>query len=141
MFKHTLKKALLILITTLMLTTPLAMSIMTDRKPVNFYDLPPLPLAEENFIDLLNTDGVRIERIVSTGQASPPDFWYDQPQHEWVIVIQGQATITVQENGNHKTHTLKSGDSLFLPAHQKHRVDSTTTEPPTLWLAVFIEPK
>ena len=112
----------------------------------NFYDLPPLPLADEHFTDLLNTDDVRIERIVSTGQSSPSDFWYDQPQHEWVMVVQGNATITTQNTDNqgnitHTTHTLTAGDSLYIPAHQKHRVETTQQTPPTLWLAIFITPK
>ena len=107
---------------------------------MNIFDISNVqqPLAEEHFFDLLKTDTVRIERIVSGGQASPPDFWYDQEQSEWVTVLQGNAVVTVQNNdGTTVSHTLNVGDSLHLPAHQKHRVDSTSSEPVTIWLAVF----
>ena len=96
------------------------------------------PLKDEHFFDLLKTDTVRIERIVSEGQSSPPDFWYDQDESEWVTVLQGNAVVTVQNNdGTTTPHTLNVGDSLYLPAHQKHRVDSTSADPVTIWLAVF----
>lgn len=42
---------------------------------------------EECFDTLLATPGVRIERIVSNGQASPPEFWYDQEDVEWVALL------------------------------------------------------
>ena len=107
---------------------------------MNIFDIStlPKPLPDEHFHDLLKTDTVRIERIVSGGQASPPDFWYDQDQSEWVTVLQGNAVVTVQnEDGTTVAHTLNAGDSLYLPAHQKHRVDSTSADPMTIWLAVF----
>ena len=98
----------------------------------------PQPLTEEHFFDLLKTDKVRIERIVSEGQASPPDFWYDQDQSEWVTILQGHAVVTVKnDDGTTVFHTLNVGDSLLLPAHQKHRVDSTSADSKTIWLVVF----
>ena len=98
----------------------------------------PKPLSDEHFVDLLKTDTVRIERIVSEGQSSPPDFWYDQEQSEWVTVLQGNAVVTVKnDDGTTTPHTLNTGDSLLLPAHQKHRVDSTSADTQTIWLAVF----
>ena len=33
----------------------------------------------------------KIERIVSRGHASPEDFWYDQEENEWVMVVKGTA--------------------------------------------------
>ena len=53
-------------------------------------------LDEEEITELLSRPGIRIERIVSTGQASPPDFWYDQPNDEWVIVLTGSAGLAVE---------------------------------------------
>ena len=98
----------------------------------------PQPLNDEHFQDLLKTDTVRIERIVSEGQSSPPDFWYDQEESEWVTVLQGHAVVSMQnDDGKTVSHTLNKGDSLLLPSHQKHRVDSTSADPITIWLAVF----
>ena len=102
-----------------------------------FRDLPSVSLAQERIDTLLARPGLRIERIVSTGQASPPGFWYDQPQHEWVVVLQGVASVTV--DGQHGAHTvqLAAGDSGELPAHCRHRVEATQAEPPTVWLALL----
>ena len=78
-----------------------------------------------------------VERIVSTGHASPEDFWYDQEQDEWVIVLQGEAKLRF-EAPEESLH-LKTGDYLTIPAHRRHRVEWTTTAEPTVWLAVHYE--
>lgn len=91
--------------------------------------------AEEELTDLLTRPGVRIERIVSTGQASPPGFWYDQPHDEWVIVLRGAAGLAVEGEAEKR---LKPGDYAFLPAHKRHRVTFTAADGPTVWLAVHI---
>ncbi len=105
---------------------------------VNFFrDLPCSPEAEERIDQLLNRPGLRIERIVSTGQASPPGFWYDQPEHEWVLLLQGVAELTLDTAAGLRTLRLLPGDSLELPAHCRHRVEATGADPPTLWLALF----
>jgi cupin 2 domain-containing protein len=44
-----------------------------------FRDLP-VDVPTEVIQTLIEQPGVRIERIVSTGQASPPGFWYDQSE-------------------------------------------------------------
>lgn len=89
---------------------------------------------DEQFETLCKAAGFRIERIVSGGQSSPEGFWYDQDWDEWVIVLQGSATLRLQDP--EETVHLKEGDWLFLPAHKRHRVESTSQEPPTIWLAV-----
>jgi cupin 2 domain-containing protein len=81
---------------------------------------------------LVRAADVRIERIISHGHASPADFWCDQPQHEWVIVLQGAASLQF-EDGMVET---KPGDFLNIPAFKKHRVDWTTPDEPTVWLGV-----
>jgi cupin 2 domain-containing protein len=43
-----------------------------------FEGVPEGPLPEELLTELLVAPGLRIARIVSTGQASPPGSWYDQ---------------------------------------------------------------
>jgi len=84
---------------------------------------------------LLERPGLRIERIVSHGHASPPDFWYDQAEHEWVAVLQGAAKLRLADPD--EFIDLKPGDFLNVPAHRKHRVEWTTPDEPTIWLAVF----
>lgn len=105
---------------------------MTDNL---FHDLP-ASLSEELVSVLVDNQGVRIERIVSTGQTSPKDFWYDQDEAEWVVVLKGEGHVTYSEGTRHR---LKAGDHLLIPAHQKHRVDFTSTDEPTVWLAVFVK--
>jgi cupin 2 domain-containing protein len=97
----------------------------------------PDTLAAEQITALVTTPNVRIERIVSHGQASPPDFWYDQPQAEWVIVLAGSAAIAFE--GEAAPRTLRRGDHLHIPAHARHRVVSTDASGPTVWLAVHYQ--
>lgn len=90
---------------------------------------------QEQFSALLSRPGVRIERIVSTGQSSPPGFWYNQDEGEWVMVLQGEAHLHLA--GEATPRILRAGDYLDLPPHCRHRVAWTTPEAPTVWLAVF----
>jgi cupin 2 domain-containing protein len=78
---------------------------------------------------------LEIKRIVSTGQCTPENEWYDQEDDEWVILLRGEATI-VFENWTTDSVTLSEGDYLDIPAHIKHRVAKTSQEPPCVWLAV-----
>jgi len=87
----------------------------------------------ELFEALIPDAGVLIERIISTGQASPPDFWYDQDRDEWVALLQGSACI-MWEDG--RCQELNPGDWVLIPAHVRHRVAWTSTQPPCIWLAV-----
>jgi cupin 2 domain-containing protein len=99
-----------------------------------FADLP-REIPDELIETLLQAETVRIERIVSLGHASPPDFWYDQPENEWVVVLRGAARLRFEDD----VIELEPGDSVKIPAHKKHRVDWTTPHEPTVWLAVFYE--
>jgi cupin 2 domain-containing protein len=92
-------------------------------------------LPNELVATLLDTDNLRIERIVSRGHASPEGFWYDQQEHEWVIVLQGSAML--QFEGDHEPIRMKPGDFINIPAHKRHRVDWTTPAEPTVWLAIY----
>jgi cupin 2 domain-containing protein len=83
---------------------------------------------------LVSATHVRIERIVSLGQRSAPDFWYDQDEHEWVVVVTGGARLSCE---GEPARTLVAGDWIHLPAHTRHRVTWTDPERPTVWLAVF----
>ena len=99
-----------------------------------FTDIP-TNLPQELFTTLLTASNLRIERIVSHGHTSPEGYWYDQDQHEWVLVLQGAARLSIEG----EIKELKPGDSINIGAHQKHRVEWTTPEEPTIWLAVFYE--
>ena len=79
---------------------------------------------------------VRIERIVSAGQASPPGFWYDQPDDEFVVLLAGAAVLGFEVGD--RSISLAPGDWVEIPAHIRHRVESTQARPPTVWLAVHI---
>lgn len=98
-----------------------------------FTDVPDA-LADEQLTTLLSAPNLRIERIVSTGQASPPDFWYDQDRAEWVIVLAGSAGLLVE--GEAEPRIMRAGDYVHIPAHKRHRVAWTDPDRPTVWLAV-----
>lgn len=100
---------------------------------MNLFKLPDRTGEEEYFQPLIPDHGVLIERIISTGQASLPGFWYEQERDELVAVLQGEAQLA-WENG--RTQTLLPGDWVLIPAREKHRVAMTSTEPPCIWLAV-----
>jgi cupin 2 domain-containing protein len=92
------------------------------------------PSAAEVFDTLLARPGLRIERIVSRGHASPPGFWYDQPHGEWVAVLAGEARIRFEDES--APRVLRRGDCLEIAPHRRHRVDWTHPTEPTVWLAV-----
>jgi cupin 2 domain-containing protein len=91
-------------------------------------------LPAEEILPLLSSGPVRIERILSSGQSSPPGFWYDQEEHEWVLVLRGRGLV---EYADGRTVALAPGDHLHIPPGVRHRVAQTSREEPTLWLAVF----
>ena len=91
---------------------------------------------EEEQVQALSAAGdVAIERIVSTGQASPPGFWYDQERTEWVALLRGGAGIRFADEA--ETRTLRPGDWVEIDAHRRHRIDWTDPNRPTAWLAIF----
>jgi cupin 2 domain-containing protein len=89
---------------------------------------------QEDFLTLFESDSVKVERIVSHAHSSPPGFWYDQAEKEWVILMRGQATLEFAEG---ELVELREGDSLAIPSHFKHRVKQTAPE--TVWLAVHVK--
>jgi cupin 2 domain-containing protein len=97
-------------------------------------NVPARPLPDEVVELLLEREGLRIERIVSTGQATPEGQWYDQETDEWVLVVAGAARLRIE--GEATDRELGEGDWILLPAHCRHRVAWTRAEPPTVWLAV-----
>ncbi|PSN17833.1 hypothetical protein C7271_15660 [filamentous cyanobacterium CCP5] len=103
--------------------------------PKNLFDNRPKAGPEEALSDLLKADGLRIERIVSHGHSSPPGFWYEQDENEWVILLSGAAAITFE--GSPTPVEIKPGDYLNIPAYVRHRVEWTAPDQDSVWLAVF----
>ncbi len=99
----------------------------------DFLDDIPESSKKEFFETIIENKNIKIERIVSYGQTTPNDFWYDQNKDEFVFIIEGEATVLY--NNKSKYHLTK-GKSLYIKAHQKHKVIYTAN--PTIWLAVFI---
>lgn len=101
----------------------------------NLFRAHPAALPEELAETLARSAQVRIERIVSRGHASPAGFWYDQAEHEFVVLLSGRARLAFTDGT--PTLDLVPGDWLDIPAHTKHRVEWTDPEQDTVWLAVF----
>lgn len=100
----------------------------------NFFATLPRADDAEQFLPLALHAGVRVERIVSRGQVTPPGEWYDQAGAEWVMVVEGAAELIFE--GPDERRRLTRGDFVFIPAHRRHRVAWTDPDQPTLWLAV-----
>ena len=103
----------------------------------NLFQGIPGALPTEHFSDLFERPGLRIERIVSRGHATPEGEWYDQDQGEWVLVLQGSARLLFE--GESQERDLGVGDYVFIAAHIRHRVTWTDPDQDTIWLAIFID--
>lgn len=106
-----------------------------------FADLPKLPMAREaaeRLETLLARPGLRIERIVSTGQASPAGFWYEQADAEWVVLLSGEALLRFEDEA--EARRLRAGDWICIEPLRRHRVEWTAPATPTVWLAVHHAP-
>jgi cupin 2 domain-containing protein len=84
---------------------------------------------------IVGAPGIRIDRIVSLGQASPSGFWYDQAETEWVLLLAGAALLRFADEP--EARLIGPGDCVEIAAHRRHRVDWTDPAQPTVWLAVF----
>src|SRR3982750_3291588 len=102
------------------------------------FDAIPSELQDERIDELVASPGLRIERIVSTGHASPPGFWSDQPGSEWVVVLSGSAGVLI--GGGAQPGERGGGDALLPPPHQRYRVEWTDAHVPTVWLVVHYGP-
>jgi cupin 2 domain-containing protein len=102
---------------------------------MNIFDNIPHNAPDEIFETILQLPNVRIERIVSSGQATPQDHWFDQVENEWILLLRGRAILRFEEENEDRV--LETGDYLNIPAHARHRVEWTSEEETTIWLAVF----
>jgi cupin 2 domain-containing protein len=103
----------------------------------NFLNNIPSNSATEVIQKMLDGRAFSLERIISYGQASPEGFWYDQDLDEWVIVLRGRAGLRFENS--QEILEMRSGDFIYIPAHQKHRVEWTDETEPTVWLALHFE--
>jgi len=103
------------------------------KLPNIFPDAGMLLLEDELFETLAGNMDVKIERIISQGQVTPERYWYDQPADEWVILLSGKAKIIFE---NEDVIELLAGNYLLIPAHTKHKVTYTSTDPFCVWLAI-----
>ena len=107
---------------------------MNDLRCENLFANIPVSAPQELCENLLNQPGIRIERILSFGQASPQDFWYEQETAEWVVLLQGAARLWF--DGQENPNEMLPGDFVNIPARVKHRVEWTSAHPPAVWLAI-----
>lgn len=99
----------------------------------NIFDEIPVDKSEEKFFEIFKDEKIKIEKIVSNGQKSPQDFWYEQEKSEFVLILEGFAIVEFEDF----EVELKKGDCLNIKAYQKHRVKFTTLDETTIWFAVF----
>jgi cupin 2 domain-containing protein len=91
----------------------------------------------ESFLALVQAKAVTVERIVSTGQPTPPGQWLNQDRDEFVILLRGTAGLWFM--GDALPKVMKPGDYVNIPAHRRHRVAWTAPDVPTVWLAVHYD--
>ncbi len=99
----------------------------------------PESLPQELVNVIAESGAVRIERIISDRHASPEGFWYNQEQNEWVLLAAGSAVLSIEKESGIEQIELKPGDYVLIPAHQRHRVEATSPDEKTIWLAVFYQ--
>jgi cupin 2 domain-containing protein len=107
---------------------------MSARATGNLLAALPARLDHEAFETLLSHGSVRFERIVSQGHTSPAEGWYDQDEHEWVLVLEGAGRLLFEDG---RVLEMRRGDWVHIPAHVRHKVAWTDPAQPTVWLAVF----
>ena len=86
-----------------------------------------LAAAGEEFLTLFENPSVKIERIVSHSHSSPENYWYDQADDEWVVVLRGTAIL---EFADGELLTMNVGDSVTIGRHageQRARVERDQT--------------
>jgi cupin 2 domain-containing protein len=91
---------------------------------------------EEIFLELFKNENCKIEKIISTGQVTKAGEWMEDERNEWVILLQGESELKFINGDFYK---MKAGDYILIPANTRHRVESTSKNPPCIWLAIYIK--
>ncbi len=100
----------------------------------NIFDNIPSNIPEEIIDTLIDSDQIKVERIISKGHVSPKGFWYDQDKNEFVFLLKGSANLLFENN---EQIILNAGDYIIIPAHKKHRVEWTDSDTETICLKIF----
>ncbi len=103
-------------------------------KELNLFSKIPEFVREEVFETILETEYLKLERILSSGQSTPPGKWYDQEGNEWVVLLQGSAGLLFE--GEKEARVMHPGDAILIPAGRRHRVEWTDSNELTIWLAL-----
>ena len=104
-----------------------------------FANLPTQAQPEEVIEAILETNQFNLKRIISTGQSTPSDQWYDQEDDEWCILLKGKAALRFENEKN--LLELNPGDYVHIPAHKRHQVAWTADNEATVWLALHYAAK
>jgi cupin 2 domain-containing protein len=99
----------------------------------NIFDEIIVDKSEEKFFEIFKNETIKVEKIVSNGQKSPENFWYEQEKSEFILLLEGFAILEFEN----REVELKKGDYLNIKAMEKHRVKFTSLDEPTVWFAVF----
>ena len=99
----------------------------------NVFEELPIDKSEERFFEIFKNETIKIEKIVSNGQTSPDNFWYEQEKNEFVLLLEGFAILEFEDKEKKK----KKGDCINIKAFEKHRVKFTSLDESTIWFAVF----
>ncbi len=106
-------------------------------KDTSIYKIPEWDFEDSEIFEVLKeSSNIKIERIVSKGNITPDNKWYNQDTDEWVILIQGNAKI---EYSDSTIIELVAGEHLFIPKHTLHRVIQTSSNPECIWIAVHAD--
>lgn len=100
----------------------------------NLFQQIPVNIEHEIFQQMFNGNSFRVDRIISKGHVTPAQEWYDQNEHEWVVLLKGAAKLLFEKEN--KEYNLQEGDTLHIPAHVRHRVSWTDPDQETIWLAI-----
>jgi cupin 2 domain-containing protein len=112
---------------------------MNTNRPIitKLFETTGLAIGDEEFQEtLFEGRQFRVERIISRGQITAPDQWYEQPRDEWVLLAAGNASLEIE---NDCLLHLCAGDCLMLPAGLRHRVTYTSKVTPCVWLAIHFD--
>ncbi|MGJ0310806.1 cupin [Aliarcobacter cryaerophilus] len=99
----------------------------------NIFKEIPIDKSEEKFFEIFKNENIKIEKIISNGQKSSDNFWYEQEKSEYILLLGGYAILEFEDF----EIELFKGDCLNIEAFKKHRVKFTSLDEPTIWFAIF----